>query len=253
MPLPPAAEGTGRQPAARYRDMDRQRRESSPIANSPPAPPDDDEEPDGALPPELKGESGTGPGAVPDALLARAAARGDDAACAELIRRYQDRIYRVIYGYVQDRDEALDLTQETFLQMLEGLPRFREQANFYTWLHRIALNRCLDWGRGRTRRPPAVSLSHLVDEGWAEPADARAASRHDEMLMAQELRKQIQAAIDAVPELFRTVVLLADVEGLSTQEIADRLGCPLNTVKTRLYRGRALVRRRLQAYLESGS
>jgi RNA polymerase sigma-70 factor (ECF subfamily) len=184
-------------------------------------------------------------------LLARSAARGDDAACAELIRRYQDRIFRVIYGYVQDRDEALDLTQETFLQMLEGLPRFRAQANFYTWLHRIALNRCLDWGRSRTRRPPAASLDDLVDEGWAEPADGRAASRPDEMLMAKELRKQILAAIAAVPEVFRTVVQLADVEGLSTQEIAARLGCPVNTAKTRLYRGRCLVRRRLRAYLEN--
>jgi RNA polymerase sigma-70 factor (ECF subfamily) len=193
------------------------------------------------------------PGAAPDAALARSASRGDDEACGELIRRYRDRIYRVAYGYVGDHEEALDITQETFLQMVEGLPRFREQANFYTWLHRIALNRCMDWGRRRTRRPPPVSLDDLTDEGWAEPADSRAASRPDHVLMAKELRRQINAAIDAVPELFRRVVLLADVEGLSTQEIADRLGCPVNTVKTRLYRGRSLVRRRLQAYLESGS
>ena len=72
------------------------------------------------------------PGAAPDVLLARSAARGDQLARGELIRRYQDRIYQVAYGYVHDRDEALDITQDTFLQMLEGLPRFREQANFYT-------------------------------------------------------------------------------------------------------------------------
>ena len=195
----------------------------------------------------------SGLNAAPDAVLARSAARGDDEACGELIRRYRDRIYRVAYGYVGDHEEALDITQETFLQMLEGLPRFREQANFYTWLHRIALNRCLDWGRSRTRRPPPVSLNDLIDEGWAEPADSRAASRPDEVLMAKELRRQIHAAIAAVPELFRGVLLLADVEGLSAREIADRLGCPVNTVKTRLYRGRSLVRRRLRAYLESGS
>src|SRR5436309_3235178 len=120
---------------------------------------DEDEEPTGLPTSEPRDERRSGAGAVPDALLARAAARGDDAACAELIRRYRDRVYRVAYGYVQDRDEALDITQETFLQMVEGLPRFREQANFYTWLHRIALNRCLDWGRSRTRRPPAASLN----------------------------------------------------------------------------------------------
>lgn len=213
------------------------------------------------LSPGANGEPAPGGGREPggkddlatDALLARLATSGDDAARGELIRRYHERIYRVVYGYVQDRDEAQDLTQETFLQMLEGLPRFREQSRFYTWLHRIALNRCLDWGRRKSRRPPAVSLNYLMDEGWAEPADARAGSRPDEMLLAQELRKQIQAAIAAVPERFRNVVLLADVEGLSTREIADRLGCPVNTAKTRLHRGRAMIRRRLRAYLESGS
>jgi RNA polymerase sigma-70 factor (ECF subfamily) len=171
-------------------------------------------------------------------------------ACGELVRRYRDRIYRVVYGYVGDPDAALDITQETLLQMLEGLPRFREQASFYTWLHRIAINRCLDWGRERTRRPPSTSLDQPAHEGWTEPADARTQSRPDYVLMAKELRGQIQAAIAAVPEPYRTVVLLADVEGLATREIADRLSCPLNTVKTRLYRGRVVVRRRLRAYLE---
>jgi RNA polymerase sigma-70 factor (ECF subfamily) len=210
--------------------------------------------PAGGASPRVEGEHG--PEAAPDERLARAAAQGDDVACGELVRRYRDRIYRVVYGYVGDPDAALDITQETLLQMLEGLPRFREQASFYTWLHRIAVNRCLDWGRERTRRPPSTSLDHPASEGWAEPADGRAASRPDYVLMAKELRSQIHAAIAAVPELYRIhplrgyPVLLADVEGLSTREIAERLGCPLNTVKTRLYRGRVVVRRRLRAYLE---
>ena len=209
------------------------------------------EEPAGSAAPGLGGGD-PGQDAAPDEALARAAAQGDDAACGELIRRYRDRIYRVAYSYVKDHEEALDITQETLLQMLEGLARFREQANFYTWLHRIAVNRCLDWGRERTRRPPPASLDHPLDEGWVEPADSRAASRPDYVLMAKELRSQIHAAIAAVPEVFRSVVLLADVEGLSIQEIADRLGCPVNTVKTRLYRGRLVIRRRVRAYLEGG-
>lgn len=192
------------------------------------------------------------PAAAPDRLLARSAARGDDSARGELIRRYQDRIYQVAYGFVRDRDEALDITQDTFLQMLEGLPRFREQANFYTWLHRIALNRCIDWGRRRTRRSQPVSLEELIQDGWTEPADGRPSFRPDQAFMAKELRGQIFAAIDTVPELFRRVVLLADVDGLSIREIAERLRCPINTVKTRLHRGRSLVRRRLREYLDGG-
>src|SRR5207237_447178 len=108
---------------------------------------------------------------------------------------YRDRIYMVAYGWVQNRDEALDITQETFLQMLQSLPHFREQANFSTWLHRIALNRCIDWGRRKARRPPLVSLNDLIDAGWAEPADGRSASRPDLALMTKELRGQVHAAI----------------------------------------------------------
>jgi RNA polymerase sigma-70 factor, ECF subfamily len=193
------------------------------------------------------------PRVAPDTLLARLAARGDERACQELMRRYQDRVYSVAYGFVRDREEALDITQETFLQMLEALPRFREQASFFTWLHRIALNRCIDWGRSRRRRPQPVSLDDLVAEGWLEPADRQADWRPDQALMAKELNGQIQSAIAAVPEVFRSVVVLADVEGLSILEIANRLCCPVNTVKTRLHRGRRYVRQRLQPYLESGA
>jgi RNA polymerase sigma-70 factor (ECF subfamily) len=202
--------------------------------------------------PKLEAEASLPAETVPDALLARAAARGDDAACQELIRRYWDRIFAVAYDYVRNRDEAMDVTQETFLQMLEHLPRFRGHSSFYTWLHRIALNRCIDWSRGKTRRPPPLSLNGLIEEGWAEPADRRPAWRPDEALLAQELRVKLQAAIAAVPEPFRGVLLMADLEGLSNQEIAARISCPVNTVKTRLYRARLIVRRRLRAYLQEG-
>src|SRR5206468_6488749 len=96
-------------------------------------------------------------------------------------------------------EEALDVTQETFLQMLKGLSRFREQANFYTWLHRIALNRCIDWGRSRSRRPPPISLDDLLDEGFVQPVDGRAASRPDLALMTQERHGQTDPAIAAGP------------------------------------------------------
>src|SRR5216684_7485825 len=145
---------TSRPPAAGYRKMDHQGRQTPRVSasrsNSLRAA---GEERTGSPVPGPTVGGSSGPGTAPDAVLARAAARGDDEACGELIRRYRARIYRVAYGYVGDHEEALDITQETFLQMVEGLPRFREQANFYTWLHRIALNRCLDWARRRTRHP----------------------------------------------------------------------------------------------------
>lgn len=184
-----------------------------------------------------------------DSLLVRSARSGDAVACQELIRRYQGRIYAVAYGYVQDREEALDITQDTFVRMLEGLPRFREEANFYTWLYRIVVNRCIDWRRRRTRRPPPASFHDLVADE-AEPAEPRPSLQPHEALEAKELREQLRAAIAAVPEIYRIVVVLADVQGLSSAEIARILRCPVNTVKTRLHRGRLVVRERLSAYLK---
>jgi RNA polymerase sigma-70 factor, ECF subfamily len=186
----------------------------------------------------------------PDSLLVRSARSGDAAACQELIRRYQDRIYAVAYGYVHDREDALDITQDTFLRMLEGLPRFREEANFYTWLYRIVVNRCIDWRRRRTRRPPPMSFQDMTFAEALEPVEHRAALRPHEALETKELREQIGAAIAAVPEIYRVVVVLADLQGLSSAEIAQILRCPVNTVKTRLHRGRLAIRARLGAYLK---
>jgi RNA polymerase sigma-70 factor (ECF subfamily) len=187
---------------------------------------------------------------TPDRLLVRSARQGDVAACQELIRRYQDRVYAVAYSFVQDREEALDITQDTFLKMLDGLPRFREQANIYTWLYRIVVNRCIDWRRRRMRHPPPVSLDDLAAAEGIEPANPHAAQLPHAALEAKELREQISQAIAAVREPYRMVVMMADVQGLTVSEIAQILHCPVNTVKTRLHRGRIAIRDRLGPYLK---
>jgi RNA polymerase sigma-70 factor (ECF subfamily) len=187
---------------------------------------------------------------APDRLLVRLARQGSDAACEALVGRYQDRIYTLAFGYLHDAEEALDITQDTFLRMVEGLPRFREQANFYTWLYRIAVNRCLDRRREKSRRPPPTPLQEFATDRAIELTETRAALCPHSALEARELREQLGAAIAAVPEAFRMVVILADIEGLSYAEIAQILRCPVNTVKTRLYRGRTLIRQRLEAYLK---
>jgi RNA polymerase sigma-70 factor, ECF subfamily len=190
------------------------------------------------------------PEATPDALLARSAAKGDETACRELIRRYQDRIYTVACSYVRDPEEALDITQDAIVRIIEGLPRFRGQSSFYTWLHRIVVNRCLDWRRSRSRRPLPLSLEEVISVGGNEPVDTRRAMQPHHVLETKELREQLTAAIAAVPDVYRTVVVLADVQGLSSAEIAQILDCPVNTVKTRLHRGRVAIRERLREYLQ---
>jgi RNA polymerase sigma-70 factor (ECF subfamily) len=182
--------------------------------------------------------------------LVRLARQGSVAACEELIRRYQDRVYSIAFGYLHDPEEALDITQDTFLRMVEGLPRFREHASFYTWLYRIVVNRCIDRRRNRSRYPPPASFQEFAGDRAMELMERRAALCPHAALEAQELREQIQAAIAAVPEIYRMVVILADIQGLTTAEIAPILGCPVNTVKTRLHRGRLVIRERLEAYLK---
>jgi RNA polymerase sigma-70 factor (ECF subfamily) len=186
----------------------------------------------------------------PDSELVRLARQGSVAACEELIRRYQDRVYTIAHGYLHDPEEALDVTQETFLRMVEGLPRFREHASFYTWLYRIVVNRCIDRRRNQSRYPPLASFQEFAGDRAMELTERRAAMCPHAALEAQELREQIRAAIAAVPEVYRMAVILADIQGLSTAEIAPILGCPVNTVKTRLHRGRLAVRKRLEAYLK---
>jgi RNA polymerase sigma-70 factor (ECF subfamily) len=187
---------------------------------------------------------------TPDGTLVRLAREGSVAACEALIRRYQDRIYTIAYSYVHDPEEALDITQDTFLRMIEGLSRFREQANVYTWLYRIVVNQCIDRGRKKNRRPPPQSLQDLEGDRAAELTETRSALCPEAALEARELREQIQRAIAAVPEIYRMAVILADIEGLSMAEIAQVLGCRVTTVRTRLHRGRTVVRQRLENYLK---
>jgi RNA polymerase sigma-70 factor, ECF subfamily len=190
------------------------------------------------------------PDEAPDSALARLAQAGSHAACEELIRRYQDRVYTLVNGYLRDPEEALDVTQETFLRMVEGLPRFREESRFYTWLYRIAVNRCIDRRRRTTQQPSPTSLEDLETDRASALVETRAARCPQSALETRELREQIHAAIAALPEAFRMIVILADIEGLSYAEIAPIVGCPVNTVKTRLHRGRLALRVKLEPYLK---
>ncbi|MFL6635461.1 MAG: sigma-70 family RNA polymerase sigma factor [Massilia sp.] len=111
----------------------------------------------------------------PDSALVRLARQGSVAACEALIRRYQDRVYSIVCGYVHDPEEALDITQDTFVRMVEGLPRFREQSSFYTWLYRIAVNRCIDRRRNRSRYPAPASFEEFESDRTLDLTERRAA------------------------------------------------------------------------------
>ncbi len=187
----------------------------------------------------------------PDAILVREARGGTPEAFGELVRRYQDRVYTLVFGLIQNHDDALDLTQDVFVRAHASLRQFREEAVFYTWIYRIALNACIDFNRRKRRFPEPCSLDDrgFVETGF-EPTDARVANQPDRALENKELGHLLRRAIERLPEAQRVAVVLHDIEGLQHKEIAALLRVPVGTVKSRIQRGRNELRTMLLPFVE---
>jgi RNA polymerase sigma-70 factor, ECF subfamily len=182
-----------------------------------------------------------------DEALAALAAAGDEPAFEELVSRYQARVYRLARRLTGHEGEAKDVLQETFLAAYRGLPAFRAESRFSTWLYRIATNAALMHRRARARRP-TESLDVFLprfDAGGvhaAEPADLRAASRADELLDRKYLAEKAQAGLDRLPDLYRDAFVLRDLEDLTTAEVAALLGIEAAAVRQRVHRARLMLR-----------
>ena len=179
--------------------------------------------------------------------LVRLAQAGDPAAFAGLVARYQDRIYNTCYRMCRNHADALDLTQTAFLKALEALPRFDARARFYTWLYRIAANLTLSHLRQRRRRR-SVSLDRTDGEqGMPEPAAPPQTSAPGRSAEQRELRGRVEAALEQLDDEYRIAVVLKDIENMDYATIGEILAVPLGTVKSRIYRGRMMLRELLSA------
>ena len=168
---------------------------------------------------------------------------GDSESFNELVLRWERPIYALAYRTIGREEDARDVCQETFLRAFRALPGFRGQAKFSSWLYRIALNLCRDWIR-RERRAPTVQPPEDVDV--MELAAASEPSESIEDLVARkDLSRAVERAMALLPDEQRTAIVLKEYHGLTFQEIAELLGCPLSTVKTRLYQGLTVLRREL--------
>jgi RNA polymerase sigma-70 factor, ECF subfamily len=175
-------------------------------------------------------------------LVARSIS-GDTESFNELILRWERPIFALAYRTIGREEDARDVCQETFLRAFRALPGFRGQAKFSSWLYRIALNLCRDWAR-RERRTPTVQAPEDMD--LMELAAAKEPSESIETLVARkDLTRIVERAMARLPEEQRTAIVLKEYHGLTFQEIADLVGCPLSTVKTRLYQGLTVLRREL--------
>jgi RNA polymerase sigma-70 factor (ECF subfamily) len=168
---------------------------------------------------------------------------GDSNSFNELILRWERPIYALAYRTIGREEDARDVCQETFLRAFRALPGFRGQAKFSSWLYRIALNLCRDWMR-RERRARLVQPPEHVDlmelAVAAEPSESI-----EDLVSRKDQARVVERAMATLSEEQRTAIVLKEYHGLTFQEIADVVGCPLSTVKTRLYQGLMVLRREL--------
>lgn len=177
-------------------------------------------------------------------LVARAQA-GDLESFNQLVSRWERPIYALAYRTLAREEDARDVVQEAFLRAFRGLKGFKGQAKFSSWLYRITLNLCRDWMR-KARRAPLIQVPESEDGvDMAEQMPSQAESV-EELVNRREMSAAVAKAMAELPEEQRTAILMKEFHGLTFQEIADALDCPLSTVKTRLYQGLSVLRRRLE-------
>jgi len=194
------------------------------------------------------------PVVVTDEELVSRARTKDYAAFEELVGRYEDKIFRLAFRFVRNETEAKEIVQDTFLLVWRKLDTFKGDSQFGSWLYRVATNTALMRLRAQRRHPEIsteeLPVDYLDNYGQLPAAGENWAKRPDDELQSDELRGRIQKAVDELPEIYRTVFLIRDVEGLSTEETAEVLEISIPTVKTRLHRARLALRDAITRYFD---
>ncbi|MCB1705433.1 MAG: RNA polymerase sigma factor RpoE [Halioglobus sp.] len=179
--------------------------------------------------------------AVTDQQLVARVQKGDSRAFDLLVLKYQHKIFGLISRYVRDADEVQDVAQEAFIKAYRALPNFRGDSAFYTWLYRIAINTAKNYLVSRSRRPPGSDVE-LEDAEYLEGGDGlREIENPENALFGAELKAVVEGAISSLPEDLRTAITLREFEGMSYEDIADIMDCPIGTVRSRIFRAREAI------------
>ncbi len=187
---------------------------------------------------------------VTDNALVERVQKGDKRAFDLLVIKYQNRIIKLVARYVKDHHEAQDVAQDAFLKAYRALPRFRGDSAFYTWLYRIAINTAKNYLVARSRRPIAADISNQDGESM-DPWDLlRDEASPDRLLQTDEIRDTIARTIAELPDDLKMAISLRELEGLSYEEIAETMDCPIGTVRSRIFRAREAIERELKPLLE---
>jgi RNA polymerase sigma-70 factor, ECF subfamily len=182
-----------------------------------------------------------------DRQLVERVQRGDKTAFDVLVLKYQHKIFGLVSRYLRDQDEVQDVTQEAFIKAYRALPRFRGDSAFYTWLYRIAINTAKNHLVSRSRRPPDTDID--VDDGEFQDNSAvlKDIESPEESLATRQLEDVVYRAIDDLPEELKVAVTLREFEGMSYEEIAEVMECPVGTVRSRIFRAREAIEKKIAA------
>ncbi len=186
-----------------------------------------------------------------DQALIQRVQQGDRSAFDLLVRKYQHRIAALVSRYVHDWSECQDVTQDTFIRAYKAIGNFRGDAQFYTWLYRIAVNTAKNHLVAMRRRPPTddVDAEDAVNFGSADRLRNLDTPEHE--LLRDEILRTVNATVEALPGELRTAITLREVDGLSYEEIAEQMACPIGTVRSRIFRAREAIDEKLRPLVSS--
>ncbi|MEW6646959.1 MAG: RNA polymerase sigma factor RpoE [Pseudomonadota bacterium] len=187
-----------------------------------------------------------------DQELVERVQQGDKRAFDLLVQKYQHKIVKLISRYVRDPDESLDVAQETFIKAYRALANFRGESAFYTWLYRIAINTAKNHLVALGRRPPDTDIdaADAVQLGMESSGSLREGDTPEHLALKDEIERTIFRAIEDLPEDLRTAITLRELEGLSYEEIAEAMNCPIGTVRSRIFRAREAIDTKLKPLLD---
>ncbi|HKU15812.1 MAG TPA: RNA polymerase sigma factor RpoE [Steroidobacteraceae bacterium] len=185
-----------------------------------------------------------------DQQLVERVQAGDKAAFDLLVRKYQHRVLKLVSRFVSDAAEAEDVAQEAFLKAYRALASFRGDSAFYTWLYRIAINTAKNALVSNRRRPVDFDLDLQDPEQYDRHARLKEGDTPEGVLLTEEIRNVVERAMEQLPEDLRTAIVLRELEGLSYEEIAEAMDCPVGTVRSRIFRAREAIDRKLKPLLD---
>ncbi len=185
-----------------------------------------------------------------DQLLVERVQKGDKTAFDLLINKYQHRIISLVSRYVGDQAEAMDVAQEAFIKAYRAIGKFRGDSAFYTWLYRIAINTAKNWLVARKRRPPASDIDAADAEQYDVDSRLKERGTPENEMMRDEIKEVVFKTISELPDDLRTAIMLREIEGMSYDDIATTMECPIGTVRSRIFRAREAIDEKLRPLIE---